>query len=94
MKRDPFIEKIESVIEAPLKDEGYEIVHIEYRRERGRWVLRIYIDREEGQVTIDDCVKVDQIVGVLLDVKKIIDHSYSSVMTDLREYRMFFRLLS
>ncbi|MBI5287149.1 MAG: ribosome maturation factor RimP [Deltaproteobacteria bacterium] len=48
---------------------------IEYRMDRGRWVVRFYIDKEGG-VTLDDCSEVSGEVGAILDVKDIIPHSY------------------
>ena len=52
----------------PLCDgEGVELVHIEYQREMGGRVLRLYIDRPGG-VTLDDCVNISRQSGDLLDV--------------------------
>lgn len=52
----------------PLCDsEGLELVHIEYQRESGGRILRLYIDRLAG-VSIDDCVNVSRQLNDLLDV--------------------------
>ena len=60
----------------PILDElGYELVDVEYASDRGRWVLRLYVDKEAG-VTIDDCVRVSREIGDLIDVKDIINHEY------------------
>jgi ribosome maturation factor RimP len=48
--------------------EGVELVHVEYQREAGGRVLRLYIDRPGG-VTLDDCVHVSRQLGDLLDVQ-------------------------
>ena len=52
-----------------------ELVDLEWRRERGGWVLRIFIDKPGG-VTIADCAKISGIVGEILDKKNIIHRSY------------------
>lgn len=44
-----------------------ELVHIEFQREPGGRVLRIYIDKPGG-VVLDDCVNVSREMGDLLDV--------------------------
>ena len=41
----------------------------------GKWVQRIYIDKEGG-VTIDDCAMVSRELGDLIDIKDIIQHEY------------------
>jgi len=63
-------------VEPILDQKGMELVDIEYRRERGRWVLRLFIDKEGG-ITLDDCSDVSGEVGAILDVRDIIPHSYN-----------------
>jgi len=55
---------------------GYELVGVEWSADtRGRRVLRIYIDVEDG-VTVDDCEIVSQQISALLDVEDPIPGSY------------------
>jgi len=68
-------DRVFSLIEPVLEDIGFELVEVEYLTMHGRWVLRLYIDREGG-VTIDDCVDVSRDLGDLIDVKEVIDHEY------------------
>lgn len=49
------------------KDEGLELVFVEYRRETGGRVLRLYLDRQDG-ITLDDCIAVSRQISDLLDV--------------------------
>ena len=52
----------------PMCDaEGLALVRVEYRREAGGRILRIYIDKDGG-VQLDDCVAVSRQLGDLLDV--------------------------
>jgi ribosome maturation factor RimP len=67
--------QIDSLVEPLLDEWGYELVDVEYLSERGRWVLRLYIDKVGG-VTIDDCVRVSREIGDLIDVKDIVAHEY------------------
>jgi ribosome maturation factor RimP len=55
--------------------EGCEFVQCEYVNESGRWVLRLYIDRQGG-VTIDDCSAVSRQMSAMLDVEDFIPHAY------------------
>jgi ribosome maturation factor RimP len=53
--------------EALCDSEGLELVHLEYRRERGGRIMRLYIDKPGG-VSIDDCAAVSSELGDVLDV--------------------------
>jgi len=68
-------EKIKKIIEIPILKKNMELVDLEWRRERRGWVLRIFIDKPGG-VTIEDCAKISEIVGEILDREDIIHHSY------------------
>lgn len=55
---------------------GYELLGIEYYRQKNGLVVRLYIDNETG-ITLDDCVRVnDQVIGIL-DVHDVIAGRYS-----------------
>jgi len=72
----PFITKQVAGLVGPILDEmGFELVDVEYLAERGRWVLRLYIDKEGG-VTIDDCARVSREIGDLIDIKNVVEHPY------------------
>jgi ribosome maturation factor RimP len=67
--------QVSDLIEPVLKGIGYELIDVEYQTDRGRWVLRIYIDKEGG-ITLDDCTKASHELGDLIDIKDVIDHEY------------------
>lgn len=48
--------------------EGMELVHVEYQREPGGRVLRLYIDKPGG-VSLEDCSVVSRQLGDVLDLK-------------------------
>ena len=59
--------RVKKLLEPVCEAEGMEFVHLEYRREAGGRILRLYIDKPEG-VTLDDCVYISRQSGDLLDV--------------------------
>ena len=67
--------KLTQIIEPIVDEMGFELVDVEYLSEHGRWVLRIYVDKEGG-ITLDECARVSREVGDLIDVKDIIQHKY------------------
>lgn len=65
-----------AMIEPVVEPEGIELVEVEFRPDRGRWLLRLYID-SPGGVTLDDCTLVSRQVSALLDIKDPIDYPYT-----------------
>jgi ribosome maturation factor RimP len=70
------VDHVSAIADPILSNEGMELVEIEYRRESKGWVLRLYIDKEDG-VTLDDCTRMSQEVGRSLDVEDFILTSYT-----------------
>ena len=68
-------QQITDLVAVVIDEMGYELIDVAYLSLRGRWVLRLYIDKEGG-VTIDDCARVSRELGDLIDVKDIIPHEY------------------
>ena len=56
--------------------EGMEVVDIEYRRERGGLVLRLFLDREGG-IDLDHLTRVSRQLSDLLDVHDVVPGSYT-----------------
>lgn len=72
-------ERIEAVVER-LGNEvaaelGYELIEVEYRKEGPDWVLRLFIDHENG-IGIEDCQRFSEALGVVLDEKDPIPGKY------------------
>jgi len=68
--------KIAGIVEPALEAEGYTLVDLEFRREGGAWVLRLFIDKPDGGITLDDCQKASQLLSPILDVEDIIADRY------------------
>ncbi len=68
-------EQVADLVGPALEDMDFELVDVEYLSRHGKWVLRLYIDKEGG-VTLDDCARVSREFGDLIDVKDIIIHKY------------------
>jgi len=68
-------DQITMLVEPVLDEMGFELVDVEYLGAGGRRILRVYMDRTGG-VTLDDCARVSREIGVLIDVKDIIEERY------------------
>jgi len=71
------IENIVEEIVIPILDkEGLELVDIEYKGNRNRGILRVYIDKQSG-INIDECAEVSRELSTLLDIHNPIPCSYT-----------------
>ncbi len=69
------VNEVSLIAESFLHEFGMEMVDVEFLFENGRWILRVFIDKEEG-VTVDDCASVSRELGDLIEAKSIIDYRY------------------
>lgn len=49
---------------------GFQLVEIEYQPNPKFGVLRLYIDREDGDIQVEDCSEVSHQISALLDVEE------------------------
>lgn len=54
--------------ESLCDDMGLELVHLEYLRDRGGRIMRLYIDKPGG-VTLEDCAAVSRELSDVMDVQ-------------------------
>jgi len=70
------IDQIEKLVQPLLEDLGCELVDLEYQREQRGWVLRFFLDKENG-INLDDCAMASREISSLMDVENIISTAYS-----------------
>lgn len=76
LKKNALIEKIEELIEPIISELLYELYYVEYIKENGEFYLRIYIDKKDDRISLDDCVAVSRRVSEILDVEDPIKDAY------------------
>ena len=69
-------EKLVNLLVAPIKNEGYELVDLEYNRHGSQQIIQLFIDNPNG-IGIDDCVAVNQVVQDVLNSEDPISESYT-----------------
>jgi ribosome maturation factor RimP len=58
--RQSRIEQVVQELAEPILEElNYELVDLEFKKEKGDWYLRFYIDKPGG-ITLDDCQKFSE----------------------------------
>jgi ribosome maturation factor RimP len=70
------IERVKSIAIPLFTELELELVDVEFRREAGGWILRLYLDKSGG-VTLGDCQRVSEELSDLLDVENLINHPYT-----------------
>ena len=58
-----------ALAEPVVKKHGCELWDVEYVKEVGGWVLRVYVDREGG-VSLDHCEAISRELDPILDAQR------------------------
>jgi ribosome maturation factor RimP len=69
-------ERVTAIASPLIRELGLDLVDVEFRREAGGWILRVYLDKRGG-VTLQDCQRVSEELSDLLDVENLVGHPYS-----------------
>ena len=78
MNKEEIIHRITELIQPYLMAQGVELVDMELTQpQRGRSTLRLFVDRPQGGITLDEIARVSRVVGELLDVHDPISSSYT-----------------
>ncbi len=75
IKREDIETRTEELILPFIKDNGLELIDIDFEKEGSDHYLRVYIDKPGG-VTIDDCENVSRSFNEVLDREAYIDQPY------------------
>ena len=70
-------ERVWALAEPVVQAAGCELWDVEYVREGGEWYLRVYLDKVDEPVGIDDCEAVSRALDPILDEADPIDTSYT-----------------
>jgi ribosome maturation factor RimP len=70
-------EQIQKLLDPIVASLGLTLWDLELKKEGPQWLLRIYIEREAGGVSLNDCETVSRDLGAVLDVEDIIPHAYT-----------------
>lgn len=73
MEIEEKVKKIAGSVSAPM---GINVARVEYKKERGDYFLRVFIDKPGG-VTSEDCEAVSRALKKKLDEYEFISQNYS-----------------
>ena len=76
MSKEELVRRFWSRFEEEIAEQGYELVEVELAGQSGVRILRIYIDKAEGGIGLQDCTTVSQLLNPLLDAEDFITENY------------------
>jgi ribosome maturation factor RimP len=76
VRHEQAISRIWQEFDPFLSEAGYELVEVEYASGGSR-ILRFFIDKAGGDVTLDDCASVSRLIGARLDELDLIPDRYT-----------------
>ncbi len=68
------VTEIVAEVGAPL---GIELVDLEYKREGRDMVVRVFLEKREGGINLDDCAAVSRQLSDILDVEDFMPERYT-----------------
>ena len=68
---------VEVLIKPVINELGYELYDVEFVKESSEYFLRIYIEKENHTIDLDDCETVSEAVGEVLDEADPISQAYN-----------------
>lgn len=75
-KQKSIAESVSEIAEPIVKSLELELWDVEFLKEGASWFLRVYIDKEDGKISIEDCEKVSRALDKNLDEKNLIGQGY------------------
>lgn len=69
-------EKIENLIKKPIENLGYILYDVQYVKEGKDYFLRIFIEKDEGSIDLNDCERVNNEINDLIDKADYIKEQY------------------
>ncbi|GBD34362.1 Ribosome maturation factor RimP [bacterium HR35] len=74
-------EKIKELTQETIEDLGYKIKKIEIGREGSKRTVTIYITKDEGYISINDCVIVSRAVDPILEKADLIKEKWILIVS-------------
>ena len=69
-------EKIENLVKPKIEELGYSLYDVQYVKEGQNYILRIFIEKPNGSIDLNDCEKVNNGINDLLDNANYIKEQY------------------
>lgn len=69
-------DRVEALVTKPIENLGYQLYDVQYAKEGKDYFLRIFIEKPNGQISLEDCEKVNNEIEEMLDTADYIKEQY------------------
>nr|MBP3681167.1 ribosome maturation factor RimP [Clostridia bacterium] len=69
-------ERVETLVKPTIEDLGYQLYDVQYAKEGKDYFLRIFIEKENGTISLEDCEKVNNEIEEMLDTADYFKEQY------------------
>lgn len=89
------VQKIEKIVTPEAEKLGLSLVDVEYMQDGGYWYVRIYVEKLDGDVNLEDCAslsgRIEDAVDQLIDKKFFLEVSSPGIERPLKKEADFIR---
>ena len=71
------VERITEIVAEIAEPLGIALVDLEYKREGRNMVVRVFLEKAEGGINLDDCAEVSRQLSDILDVEDFMPEHYT-----------------
>lgn len=69
-------ERVETLVKNSIENLGYQLYDVQYAKEGKDYFLRIFIEKQDSSISLEDCEKVNNEIEELLDSADYIKEQY------------------
>lgn len=93
--KEIILKKIENIVTPVAESMGLSLVDIEYLQDGGYWYVRIYVEKENEDITLEDCAalsnKIDENIDKLIDQRFFLEVSSPGIERPLKKIADYIR---
>lgn len=93
--KEIILKKIENIVTPVAESTGLSLVDIEYLQDGGYWYVRIYVEKENEDITLEDCAalsnKIDEDIDKLIDQRFFLEVSSPGIERPLKKIADYIR---
>lgn len=93
--KEIILKKIENIVTPVAESMGLSLVDIEYLQDGGYWYVRIYVEKENEDITLEDCAalsnKIDEDIDKLIDQRFFLEVSSPGIERPLKKITDYIR---
>ena len=93
--KEIILKKIENIVTPVAESMNLSLVDIEYLQDGGYWYVRIYVEKQNEDITLEDCAalsnKIDEDIDKLIDQRFFLEVSSPGIERPLKKIADYIR---